>query len=78
MELDELKKMKDTVENAARDVHNTIQTSASFGVSAIMRPSTPACSGVTCAMEGICSLGTIKKCTGAHGWMSWKEKISSS
>jgi sec-independent protein translocase protein TatB len=29
MELDELKKMKDTVENAARDVHNTIQTSAS-------------------------------------------------
>ena len=29
MELDELKKMKDTVENAARDVHNTIQTNAS-------------------------------------------------
>ena len=29
MELDELKKMKDTVENAARDVHNSIQTSAS-------------------------------------------------
>ena len=29
MELDELKKMKDTVENAARDVQNTIQTSAS-------------------------------------------------
>ncbi len=29
MELDELKKMKHTVENAARDVHNTIQTSAS-------------------------------------------------
>ena len=29
MELDELKKMKDTVENAARDVENTIQTSAS-------------------------------------------------
>ena len=28
MELDELKKMKDTVENAARDVHNSIQTSA--------------------------------------------------
>ena len=32
MELDELKKMKDTVESAARDVHNTIHTSASdFG-----------------------------------------------
>jgi hypothetical protein len=29
MELDELKKMKDTVENAARDVEQTIQTSAS-------------------------------------------------
>ena len=29
MELDELKKMRDTVENAARDVENTIQTSAS-------------------------------------------------
>lgn len=28
MELDELKKMKDTVENAARDVQNSIQTSA--------------------------------------------------
>lgn len=28
MELDELKKMKDSVESAARDVHNTIQTSA--------------------------------------------------
>ena len=29
MDLDELKKMKDTVESAARDVENTIQTSAS-------------------------------------------------
>ena len=29
MELDELKKMKDTVEGAARDVESTIQTSAS-------------------------------------------------
>lgn len=29
MELDELKKMKDTVENAAREVDNSIQTSAS-------------------------------------------------
>jgi sec-independent protein translocase protein TatB len=29
MELDELRKMKDTVEGAARDVENTIQTSAS-------------------------------------------------
>lgn len=29
MELDELKKMKDTVENAAREVENTIQTNAS-------------------------------------------------
>lgn len=29
MELDELKKMRDTVENAARDVGNTIQTQAS-------------------------------------------------
>ena len=29
MELDELKKMKDTVETAARDVQNSIQTSAS-------------------------------------------------
>lgn len=29
MELDELKKMKDTVEEAARDVENSIQTSAS-------------------------------------------------
>jgi len=29
MELDELKKMKDTVENAARDVETSIQTSAS-------------------------------------------------
>lgn len=29
MELDELKKMRDTVENAARDVENSIQTSAS-------------------------------------------------
>src|SRR6478672_4352114 len=29
MELDELKKMKDTVENAARDVHQSIQTNAS-------------------------------------------------
>lgn len=29
MELDELKKMKDTVQNAARDVENSIQTSAS-------------------------------------------------
>ncbi len=29
MELDELKKMKDTVEDAARDVQNTIHTSAS-------------------------------------------------
>ena len=29
MELDELKKMKDTVEDAARDVENSIQTSAS-------------------------------------------------
>ena len=29
MELDELKKMRDTVETAARDVENTIQTSAS-------------------------------------------------
>lgn len=29
MELDELKKMKETVENAARDVENSIQTSAS-------------------------------------------------
>jgi sec-independent protein translocase protein TatB len=29
MELDELKKMKDSVESAARDVENTIQTSAS-------------------------------------------------
>ncbi|MBX9936675.1 MAG: Sec-independent protein translocase protein TatB [Burkholderiaceae bacterium] len=29
MALDELKKMKDTVESAARDVENTIQTSAS-------------------------------------------------
>src|SRR5674476_843447 len=28
MELDELKKMKDTVESAARDVENSIQTSA--------------------------------------------------
>lgn len=28
MELDEFKKMKDTVENAARDVENSIQTSA--------------------------------------------------
>ncbi len=28
MELDELKKMKDTVENAARDVENSIQTNA--------------------------------------------------
>ena len=28
MELDELKKMKDTVESAARDVENTIQTNA--------------------------------------------------
>lgn len=28
MELDELRKMKDTVENAARDVENSIQTSA--------------------------------------------------
>jgi sec-independent protein translocase protein TatB len=28
MDLDELKKMKDTVENAARDVENSIQTSA--------------------------------------------------
>ena len=32
MELDELKKMKDTVESAARDVHSTIHTGASdFG-----------------------------------------------
>ena len=29
MELDELKKIKDTVENAARDVEQSIQTSAS-------------------------------------------------
>jgi sec-independent protein translocase protein TatB len=29
MDLDELKKMKDTVEGAARDVENSIQTSAS-------------------------------------------------
>ncbi|PZU38758.1 MAG: twin-arginine translocase subunit TatB, partial [Acidovorax sp.] len=29
MELDELRKMKDTVENAARDVEQTIHTSAS-------------------------------------------------
>jgi sec-independent protein translocase protein TatB len=29
MELDELKKMKDTVENAARDVENSIQSTAS-------------------------------------------------
>ncbi|ABM56482.1 Sec-independent protein translocase protein TatB [Verminephrobacter eiseniae] len=29
MELDELKKMKDTVESAAREVHDSIQTSAS-------------------------------------------------
>ena len=29
MDLDELRKMKDTVESAARDVENTIQTSAS-------------------------------------------------
>ncbi len=29
MDLDELKKMKDTVENAARDVENTIQSGAS-------------------------------------------------
>ena len=29
MELDELKKMKESVESAARDVHNSIQTSAS-------------------------------------------------
>ena len=29
MELDELKKMKDTIETAARDVENSIQTSAS-------------------------------------------------
>lgn len=29
MEIDELKKMKETVENAARDVENSIQTSAS-------------------------------------------------
>ena len=29
MELDELKKMKDSVEGAARDVENTIQTNAS-------------------------------------------------
>ena len=29
MELDDLKKMKDTVENAARDVENSIQTGAS-------------------------------------------------
>lgn len=29
MELDELKKMKDTVESAARDVHSSIQTGAS-------------------------------------------------
>jgi sec-independent protein translocase protein TatB len=29
MELDELKKMKDTVETAARDVHQSIQTNAS-------------------------------------------------
>lgn len=29
MELDELKKMKDSVESAARDVHSSIQTSAS-------------------------------------------------
>ena len=29
MELDELKKMKDTVEGAARDVENSIQTNAS-------------------------------------------------
>jgi sec-independent protein translocase protein TatB len=28
MELDELKKMRDTMENAARDVHSTIQTSS--------------------------------------------------
>jgi sec-independent protein translocase protein TatB len=29
MELDELRKMKDTVENAARDVENSVQTAAS-------------------------------------------------
>ena len=29
MELDELKKMKDTVESAARDVHNSVQTNVS-------------------------------------------------
>lgn len=45
---------------------------------AIMRPSSPACSGVTWAIEGICALGTMRKCTGAQGWMSWNAKISSS
>ena len=43
---------------------------ASHGASAIMRPSSPACSGVTWAIEGICALGTMRKCTGAQGWMS--------
>ena len=28
--------------------------------------------------RGDVALGTIRKCTGAHGWMSWKASISSS
>ena len=36
------------------------------------------CSGPTCAMEGMCCLGTIRKCTGAQGFTSWKARISSS
>ena len=44
--------------------------SASFGMSVIMRPIRVACVPVNRAIDGICSLGITKKCTGAHGWMS--------
>src|SRR4051812_44396140 len=43
-----------------------------------MRPRSGACLPSTCAIEGMCSFGTIRKCTGAHGLMSWKTNTSSS
>src|SRR6185503_15008540 len=45
---------------------------------ASIRPRIGASSGPASASEGMCFLGTIMKCTGACGAMSWKASMSSS
>ncbi len=45
---------------------------AADGANSKMRPSRISCLAWVSANEAICSFGTIMKCTGATGWMSWK------